>query len=436
MITNLKALGSVAVLLLGALSFGTVTSYPSPAIMSLTEEKPQLAEERFKTMISWFSNAPRLSAGVGPFLIICLLPRFGRRAMLSVISFLLGVSWFLLLLINQRDNKNDVPFNLVNGIITRTVMGLFWGTMSNLTITFIVELSPPDSFGLFGSMYQLFIICGICLNNILGAFVDWKILLIIGAVINILFAICILLKNDSPVSTKLKKQKGQTSGRCSCCYCIACDKKMKTQGLNDSFHKEVISSMVMLFFQQYCGINAILNNLSSIMILSGLDINPNLQSALATLAQFLACLIACFLMDSIGAKILWIVSSIGCLISLVVYAYCIYNTENLMKVPGYIPVLSVFVYCLFFGLGQGPAPWVVFPGNFPDMLRYEGVCMMMFSHWIFSFVVCYTHPIITEKVGEFYAILIYMICAVGSIIYGFIFIPKKENDFKEDFAML
>lgn len=447
MSSNLKSLGTIAVLLLGALSFGTVTSYPSPAIMSLSKKKPQISEHRFSDLVSWFSNAPRLSAGLGPFLIICILPRLGRKYTLALISFLLGASWFLLFLIDQNDKKNNVPFNLLYGVIMRTIMGLFWGTMSCLTVTFLSEISPVDYIGLFGSLYQLFIILGICLNNILGAFVDWKILIIVGACINILFTICLLLCKDSPTTNKLKLQRYHLGNncmvKCSCFCCVLCNQKVeegKSKSnlfiTNKTFYKTVASSMVMLFFQQYCGVNAILNNLSSIMSLSGLNLDPNIQSALSTLAQFLACFIACFLMDTVGARKLWTLSSIGCLLALVVYAYCIFDNDHLMSVPGYIPVLSVFVYCLFFGIGQGPAPWAVFPDSFPDILRYEGICMMMLSHWVFSFVVCYTHPIITEKVGEFYAILIYIICSAGAIIYGLLCIPKKIDIDEEAFAML
>lgn len=442
MINNLNALGNGAVLFLGALSFGTVTSYPSPAIMSLTEEKPQLGEERFKSAISWFSNAPRLSAAIGPFLMIPILPRIGRKYALSIVSFLLCISWFLLFLIDTKDKKNDVPFNIEYGVVVRTIMGLFWGTTSVLTITFIIEIAPSSSYGLFGSIYQLFIILGICLTNILGAFVNWKILIIINAIINLIFSICLLVKEDSPVSQKLKVHKSHhkkhSSSKCFHCHLFRnIDESAKINGFgsNESYVRTVISSMFILFFQQYCGINAILNNLSSIMTLSGLSMNPNLQSAMSTLAQLLACLIASFLMDNIGPRILWLTSTAGCLISLSVYAYCIFDYQTLMTVPRYIPVLAVFVYCLFFGLGQGPAPWAIFPGLFPDLLRYEGICCMLFSHWFISFVVCYTHPIITEKVGEFYAILVYIICSIGAIIYGIFFIPKKENINPEDFTM-
>lgn len=426
---NSKAFLSISVLLLAPISFGTITSFPSIGIMSLTEKYPQLSEERFKNLISWFTDAARLSAGVGPFLIIPILPKFGRKIMLSISSFLIACCWFLILTINMKDKSRNVPFNLVNAIITRTILGLFWGCMCCIALVYITELSPPDSYGIFCSCYQLFIILGICLNNIIGAFVDYKTLIIIDSMINVLLGIAVIFIKDSPVSKKLKSRK-------ICKFCDTSENGTHNFVHSKSFYKTVLSSFAMLIFQQYCGINAILNNLSTIMSMSGLNLNPNLQSALSTMAQFLACLIACFLMDSVGIRILWIVSSLGCLLSLVVYSYCIYSSENLASVRGYIPALSVFVYCLFFGLGQGPAPWVLFPQSYSDELRFEGVTLTYFSHWIVSFIVCFTHPILQKKVGEFYVILIYMIFAVGSIFYGFFFIPKKSNVPKEDFAML
>ena len=122
---NIQAFGTISIVLLGAISFGTVTSFPGPAIMSLKNQYPQIAEERFQDLLSWFSNLPRISAGIGPFLIIGILPKIGRKNMLIIIAFFLATCWFLLLLIEMKDEKNDVPFNLYYGIIIRTIMGFF-----------------------------------------------------------------------------------------------------------------------------------------------------------------------------------------------------------------------------------------------------------------------------------------------------------------------
>lgn len=206
--------------------------------------------------------------------------------------------------------------------------------------------------------------------------------------------------------------------------------------LNPKNFKNIISSIAIFVFQQYSGINAILNNLSFIMKKSGLDLHANIQSFMSTLAQFLACTLACFLMDHLGPRILWLASCIGCFISLVIYSYCIFNDETKSEVPLFLPVLSAFSYCLFFGLGLGPTPWIVFPIEFPDIVRYECMCWMMFSHYLISFVVCYTHPIIEKKIGEFYAILIYIVGLIGSFIYGFICLPHNIDENQEDVTLL
>lgn len=44
----------VAVLLLGALSFGTITSFPSLAIDGIKSKQPELADSKFDNYITWF----------------------------------------------------------------------------------------------------------------------------------------------------------------------------------------------------------------------------------------------------------------------------------------------------------------------------------------------------------------------------------------------
>ncbi|OHT10058.1 major facilitator superfamily transporter [Tritrichomonas foetus] len=304
--------------------------------------------------------------------------------------------------------------NIKAGLIVRTIQGVFWGALSALAPVYVGEVAPFYARGLFGSLHQLFIILGICLNNILGAFVDWKVLIYVGGAINIILAGSIYIVSDSPTSERLK------------------DKSVKKESLyQKKYARTVISSMTMLFFQQFSGINAILANLSEMMSSSGINLDANLQSALSTFAQFIACFIACFLMDSVGPGILWMASSFGCFLSLIVYGMSL-----VVATPHWVPVLSTFAYCLFFGLGQGPCPWAIFPMSFPDAVRYEGICWMMFSHWICSFIVCYIHPIFTSMFNEFYAIIIYSICCFGSLIYGGIFLDMKEDRERDDIALL
>lgn len=304
----------------------------------------------------------------------------------------------------------------------------------------MIDISPSDSAGLIGCLFQLFIILGICLNNILAAFSDWETLIIAGGIINIVFSLALITIKDSPISIMLKqfkiknetkiKQINKKSRCCRICSNSSQYRKWKEKNsiLSDSTTlKNVISSMAIFFFQQYSGINAILNNLTEIMKDSRLDLNQNIQSAMPTLVQFLACFVACFLMDLIGPKILWLTSCIGCLISLVIYSYCIYDYKTKNSVPHYVPLVAVFTYCLFFGFGLGPSPWSIFPVLFPDIIRYECNCLIVFSHFIISFIVCYTHPIIENKIGEFYAILIY----IAGCFYGFFCIHTLEEEDQE-----
>ena len=403
----MKSIFQLSPVLLGSLSFGTLTSFAGIALQSYEIEYPEIADEKNQNLISWFSDGPRLSGALGPFILNFFIDKLGRRMSLSIVSFCCAICWFLLLFMSGG--------NLKFGVIIRTIQGLFWGIIACLNPVYVSELAPYHLQGLFGSLHQLFIILGICLNNILGVSLKWRELIYFGGIINLLLSGVVFMAPESPATIRMKKEV----------YA------MNESLLEKKYVLVTISSAVMLFFQQFSGINAILGNLSDMMSSSGMNLHPNIQSALSTLAQFIACGVACFLMDDLGPRALWNFSSFLCLVCLLCYAIA----RVIESSAHWIPVLCIFIYCLAFGIGQGPCPWVIFPNSYPDKIRYIGCCWMMFSHWICSFIVTYCHPIILASVGEFYAFIIYSICCFGSLIYGVIFLPKKDNHDRDQDAL-
>ena len=112
----------------------------------------------------------------------------------------------------------------------------------------------------------------------------------------------------------------------------------------------------MMFVQQFCGINAILTNLSDIMDKTGLDIDGNYQAGIASCSQLIAVFVGAMIIDRIGRRITWIVSCSMIVVFLLIFALNVkFNWSTIL------PLICIFLYQLGFGLGMGPIPWFIIP---------------------------------------------------------------------------
>ncbi|OHT08205.1 major facilitator superfamily transporter [Tritrichomonas foetus] len=448
---------AVFIILISSTCFGSLTSFPGPAASSMKKLYPGLANYTEEWDI--FNNAPRFTAAAGSIIFYPFVVRFGRQLSISIAAFINGLLYLLILPVNE----NSMTYILV----IRFLHGFIWGYMSALTLVYLIETSPSNSYSFTGCMHQFFNVFGICLNNVLAAFCDFRNLAIVCSIISFVFSGLVWLIRDSPVSAQDKARRLAKKTRKAAIKKMKMTKndeknvfsrkdhmnefksseELKLDSLDDMttiissqsseglFSKKyfpiVIKAIILFVFQQFCGTNAILSNLSSIMSKSGLSLDPNIQSFLANAAQLVAVLITAFLVDSFGAKFLWCLSSSLLVILLLAYGFTTYYDT-----PSFVPVLCIFLYRLCFGLGVGPLTYAIWVQLFSDSTRLGGTMIMMAAHWLVSWVVVYTFPIMNQNIGSLYTVIIYAISTFISIFYGAFCIPDTREKDTEEMALI
>lgn len=443
---------SIFIILISSICFGSLTSYPGPASSSMKQIYPGL--RKYTTQWEWFNNGPRLTAAIGPFILYPFVYRFGRQIMLSVVALCNGLCFLLLL----AANENMMTYLL----IIRLIHGIFWGAISTITLIYLFDMSPSNSFGFTGCMHQFFNVFGLVLNNILAAFIDFRVLSVICALLSFIAGGLIWLIPDSNVSIKNKQrrkfQKAQrrlrrngsnndSNRRRSISIQNSTDPNRPTTrrieeskdtkedtiisdssdfdyySIADSLCQRnnlsvIIRGCFMFLFQQFSGANAILANLTAIMASSGLAMDPNLQSCMANLAQLIAILVPALLVDFYGPRLFWLLSCVLLVIFLLFYA-----TTIQISFPSYTPVLCIFLYRLAFGFGMGPLTYAAWVQLLTENVRAIGCTIMMSVHWFISWVVVITFTEMNENIGRFNTVIVYAVSTFIAIFFGIFFVP-------------
>lgn len=163
------------------------------------------------------------------------------------------------------------------------------------------------------------------------------------------------------------------------------DVKIKPKSISKEYifsknHIRCLLVMIMLMvLQQLSGIGIILGQFTEILLSVGLNIDNHLQAIMFDFVGVLSTFIAAFITDTISTRYMWCFSAFGLCISLIIYGI----TLKIM-LPKWVSVLGVFIFFLFFGLGEGQIPWYVSGTFFPEEVRIESsavcICLHTFYH--------------------------------------------------------
>jgi SP family arabinose:H+ symporter-like MFS transporter len=138
-------------------------------------------------------------------------------------------------------------------------------------------------------------------------------------------------------------------------------------------------AILIAFFNQMSGINAILYYAPRIFELTGLGAKAALlRSVGIRLTNLVFTFVGLWLIDRLGRRTLLYIGSFGYIASLGLIAWGFFQAHYSI-----IPV-CVFAFIAAHAIGQGAVIWVFISEIFPNRHRAEGQSLGSFTHWLFA----------------------------------------------------
>ncbi|KAH0791453.1 major facilitator superfamily transporter [Histomonas meleagridis] len=384
-----RAFIPVLILTLGSISLGIGIAYPSPTLKDII-----LYFHMKPFEVNFFNSISSLTAVLGP-LYTGIFAKRGKRRIVQAISVLCILSW-LILIITAADYPGIV-------ILHRGLLGIALGGISAVFPGYISDITPDEFRNIYGSMHQLGITIGIFLANFVGMYLKWKPLAIFSMVITDLLLIFSLKIPDVSYSS------------------LQDDQELVSNNISNSlfdvkYRKNLIIGILLMFFQQFSGINAVLTNLGSI-------ITSKSGSTIAASAQCFSCIICIFLIDKIGRVKAWALSLFGSATSVFLLALC-----EFLHLSAYIEIFAAFAFLFFFCFGLGPITWLVVPELFPSNVRQTGLSLLSSLNWIFSFLTIFAYSILSSQFGTSVTFCLFALILVQGGFYGVKNIKPTMNE--------
>jgi sugar porter (SP) family MFS transporter len=361
--------------------------------------------------------------------------RFGRRVTLLWI----GVLYFV-----SAVGSGLAP-DVYLFIIARFIGGVGIGVSTVAAPLYISEIAPPRYRGRLAGMFQFNIVFGMLiayLSNYLLAGIGvnaWRWMLGVAAFPSLLYTLLCFGLPESPrwlLGRKGDLQKGvevlhliepqasaaDIEARADEIIAASSERVSSARFWTRRLRVPILLAILIAFFNQLSGINAILYFAPRIFELAGLGAKAALlQSVGIGVTILVFTFVGLWLIDRLGRRTLLYIGSFGYILSLGLVSWAFF-TQHFAIIPA-----CIFAFIAAHAVGQGTVIWVFISEIFPNRHRAEGQTLGCSTHWIFAALLTTFFPGMVSAFPPGYVFLFFCGMMVLQLIWVKTMVPETKG---------
>ncbi|KAK4418220.1 Sugar transporter ERD6-like 7 [Sesamum alatum] len=378
----------------GSYAFGCCAGYSSPTQAAIrVDVNLSLAE------YSLFGSILTFGAMIGAITSGKIADYIGRKGAMIVSSALCTAGW-LSIYFAQGALLLDIG---------RLATGYGMGVFSYVVPVFIAEIAPKDLRGALTTVNQLMICTGVSVSFIIGTFLTWRTLALVGILPCAVLLLGLVIIPESPrwlakkgnqkeFEASLRRLRGKNADISAEAaeiqdYIETLERLPKTR-LLDLFQRRYLQSVKigvgLMVCQQFGGINGVCFYTSSIFESAGFP--ADIGTIIYAILQVIITALGATLIDRAGRKPLLVISGAGLVLGCLLTGSSFYLKDHGLA-PAAVPALTVtgiLVYIGAFSAGMGAVPWVVMSEIFPINIKGVAGSFATLVNWFGAWACSYT----------------------------------------------
>jgi MFS transporter, SP family, xylose:H+ symportor len=409
-------------------------------------------------LVGWANSCALVGCLLGSIICGWLSDRLGRKKLLEFSAVLFALSSVL----------TGWSYTFTSFISWRIIGGVAIGIASNVSPTYIAELSPAPWRGRLVTLNQLAIVVGILAAQVVNWLIagkvaegatsamirlswngqyGWRWMFTAVAVPALVFFLGALFIPESPrwlakagFAEQAHRTLARIGGELYGFKAVAdIQAALGSEQENGAEWREVFSrgvlqplliGVVLAVLQQWSGINIIFNYAEEIYHSAGYGLSSTLFNIVITGAITLVfTVVALGLVDRCGRRVLMLS---GC--AAIAMSHGTLGFAYRAGVKG-LPILVITLSSIaFYALSLAPVTWVLISEIFPNRIRGLGVSISVSALWTACFVLTFTFPFLNRQLGTAGTFWVYGAICLCGFFFILLRVPETKGKTLEEIA--
>ncbi|XP_025262097.1 facilitated trehalose transporter Tret1 isoform X2 [Camponotus floridanus] len=392
---------------LGMLSVGQFLGWTSPSLAVLMQGKDEGYPIHLTPQeAAWVASLPTLGGIAGAIICAVIINIFGRKNIMLFTVVPSIISWLMI----------AFATSLTELYISKFTAGLAIGITLTVTPIYLGEISPPHIRGNLTCMSIVAVNIGILVEFVIGPFLSVQNLTFVSLIAPCLFMLIFIWLPESPyylMSCNAKEETinslVQLRGKKDV-YNEACNiEQFVKASLDDqtdfrellcvpSNRRTLIIMLCLSIIQKMSGYQAILNYAQIIFDQMNVNLEGKYLTMILGVVQLIFTIICMFITDHSGRRSLLIISCIG-----------------------------IITYIMMYALGLSSQPFTLLSEIFPMNVKALGSMIILITKDFFEFVVITSYLIIADIAGIHVPFWIFTACNFAGALFIFFYVPETKG---------
>ncbi|CAG7643816.1 unnamed protein product [Allacma fusca] len=424
---------------IGAFGLGTVLGWTSPALPSMAKSGDFPGFESDSDEATWISALTPIGALVAGFASGYSIQKIGQKGTMLLLAAPFVAGWLMM--------AYAKTLSLI--MVGRFITGFCGGSFSLLIPVYVSEIAETEIRGLLSNTLVLVLCIGILFTYIVGAVVTWQWLCIISASVPVILAIGMVFMPESPRFLLSKGRPGDARMalrwlRGGSTEDVEPEMKLIARSLEENQAQSVSIrdllagpvlkptgiSLMLMFLQQFGGINVVIFYSVEIFQDAGTGIDANLSAIIIAAVQVLFVFVSTLLVERLGRKILLVVSDLGMGISLLmlgVYFYLKEHDTGRASSLGWLPLTSLILYIITYNLALGPLPWTMMGELLPPHVKGLTASIATAFNYFLAFIITKFFPSMTAAMTSYGCYWLFSAVSFFGFVFCLVLVPETKG---------